>query len=97
MRTAVALTVVAAALAACDSPSLSMAGANRAQVDVGGMTFGVHYHGTQAEVLRLNRQWRPSWAEVSQNATIAVQQVTGCRVAQITGDPALMKATLDCR
>jgi hypothetical protein len=97
MRTAVALTVVAAALAACDSPSLSMAGANRAQVDVAGMTFGVHYHGSQAEVLRLNRQWRPSWAEVSQNATIAVQQVTGCRVAQITGNPALMKATLDCR
>ena len=83
-------------LAACDSPSLSMAGANRAQVDVGGMTFGVHYRGTTAEVLRLNRQWRPSYAEVSANARIAVQQVTGCRVAEITGDPSILKATLDC-
>lgn len=96
MRAALTLAAIAATLAACGSPSLSMAGANRAQVDVGGMTFGVHYRGSQAEVLRLNREWRPSWAEVSQNATIAVQQVTGCRVAQITGDPALMKATLDC-
>jgi hypothetical protein len=83
-------------LAACDSPSLSMAGANSEQVQVGGMTFGVHYRGTEAEVLRLNRDWRPSFAEVSANARIAVQQVTGCRVRDITGDPAILKATLDC-
>jgi len=83
-------------LTACDSPSLSMAGANSEQVQVGGMTFGVHYRGTTAEVLRLDRDWRPSYAEVSANARIAVQQVTGCRVAEITGDPAILKATLDC-
>lgn len=83
-------------VAACDSPSLSMAGANSAQVQVGGMTFGVHYKGTEAEVLRLDTRWRPSFAEVSANARIAVQQVTGCRVADITGDPAMMKASLDC-
>ncbi len=91
-----ALLLAPLLLTACDSPSLSMAGANSAQVEVGGMTFGVHYRGSRAEVLRLNRQWRPSYAEVSANARIAVQQVTGCRVAQITGDPAIMKATLDC-
>jgi hypothetical protein len=73
-----------------------MAGANSAQVQVGGMTFGVHYRGTEAEVLRLDTRWRPSFAEVSANARIAVQQVTGCRVADITGDPAILKATLDC-
>jgi|GEM_PF-2061559 len=92
-----AASVAMMVLTACDSPSPAMRATRNATVDVGGMTFGVHWNETEAEIYRTGWAKRNQWASIPANAEIAVKQVTGCAVKSMDGDPALMTARLDCR
>ena len=83
-------------LAGCDSPSPAMRASRNATVEVGGMTFGVHWTDDEAEIYRTGWAKRSQWADIPANAEIAVKQVTGCAVKSMDGDPALMTARLDC-
>lgn len=81
----------------CDSPMPGLQGEQHETVDVGGMTFGIHWTATEAEIYRTGWINRSEWPNVTSNAEIAVKQVTGCEVKSIVGDPALMTARLDCK
>ena len=91
-----AAVAVVMLVGACDSPSPAMRASRNATVDVGGMTFGVHWTDTEAAIYRTGWAKRSAWANVPVNAELAVRQVTGCNVKSMDGDPALMTARLDC-
>ena len=91
-----AAILVSVFVTGCDSPSPAMRASRNATVEVGGMTFGVHWTDDQAEIYRTGWARRGQWADVPGNAERAVRQVTGCEVKSMDGDPALMTARLDC-
>lgn len=87
-------------VAACDSPSPAVARWDRATVQQGGMTFGVHWDPVQgrAEAYRTSRHLRPSLRAVMANAQQAIQQASGCKVREgtLTGDHAIVTAAITC-
>lgn len=52
--------------------------------------------GSLVEVTRLSPEWRPRFAEIAHQAAAAVRAETGCAVAWIRGDPAMMILGLAC-
>ena len=83
-------------LAACDMAGRDFRGLPATRVDLGGMQFAVRTNGTTAEAIRLNRMLRPRMAQVGTLAGLAIEQVSGCRVRQISGDVAVVTARLHC-
>lgn len=81
---------------ACDTASPEFAGVTPVRVTVGGSVFDVRVEGRRAEALRLNAQAAPRLASVGVPAVLAIERVSGCRVDRLTGDQAMMRATLDC-
>jgi hypothetical protein len=83
-------------VAACDSPTPAVSRWNKATIETGGMTFGVHWNADRAEAFRTSKHWRPALGEVRANAAAAIGQASGCRVGSIDGDHAIVKAKLSC-
>lgn len=83
-------------LAACDTPSPHFAGLPATRVTVDGSTFDVRVNALQAEALRTNAQYAPRLGPIGTRATVAMEKVSGCKVAKITGDAALVRGYLDC-
>jgi hypothetical protein len=85
-------------MVSCDSPSPAMMGTEAQRIDVDGATFSVRVRGTRAEAIRLNPMPMPSIGAVIQRAGRAMELASGCRVIgdSIRGDPALLRADLDC-
>lgn len=83
-------------LAACDMAGRDFRGLPVTRVDLGGMQFAVRTNGTKAEAIRLNRMLRPRMDLVGPLAGLAIEQVSGCRVRQISGDVAVVTARLQC-
>lgn len=96
MRSVLILAVLT--LAACDSPSPAMWGADVAQIEVDGSTFSVRRAGDRVEALRVSMEFRPKKYETLMKAAIAMQQTTGCaiRTGSLRGDQAVARAELDC-
>jgi hypothetical protein len=92
--------VVLLVLAACDSTTPAVARWPHTTVDQGGMTFGVHWNREleQAEAYRISHHWRPRLSTVMANAKVAIERVSGCKVAEggLSGDQAIVKARLAC-
>ena len=88
-------SVVFAILAACDAPSPSMRGSVTREVTIEGSTFTVHRLGDRAEAIRTNFEYRDG---VMARGHRAIELATGCQIVRgsFTGDPALMKAKLNC-
>lgn len=86
------------ALAACDSPSISMMGGTKTEVTIDGSRFSVHRHEDRVEVIRTNMQWRPTADQIVPKAEMAIRQATGCAVRgnSLEGDAAIIKARLNC-
>jgi len=84
--------------AGCDSPSPSMRGATRTVVEIEGSRFSVHRIDDRVEVYRTSFEYHPMMDITRMRAEMAIQQATGCavRANSFDGDPALMKARLDC-
>jgi len=84
------------ALAACDTASPEFAGVAPVRVTAGASVFDIRVDGRRAEAVRLNPQPAPRLASVGVPAVLAIEAVSGCRVDRLTGDQAMMRATLDC-
>ena len=91
-----ALLALAALLAACDSPSPRYAAGGAESVEVDGSRFSVRLDGAEAEVTRTSVEMLPKFEEVARKARIALVQVSGCEVAWLEGDIALIRAGLSC-
>lgn len=83
-------------LAACDTPGPDYRGVAAQRVTVGKSTFDVRIDGDTAQAIRLNAEWAPRPMAVMPRAVAAIEQVSQCRVSQIGGDQAVIKARLDC-
>ncbi len=89
---------MAMSLAACNGPSPRLAGTTGQRVEVGGASFIVYHRGDRAEAVRTNFEFPANVRSVFPRAITAMEQVSGCRVVpgSAVGDPALIKADLDC-
>lgn len=87
------------ALAACDSPSVSVTGQAPVQIAAGGHVFSVRVRDSYAESIRTDAAWPPpKSAEIVPLAIEAMERVSGCTVrkASVRGDAAIQKARLSC-
>lgn len=83
-------------LAACNTPGYEFRGINPVRVSIGKSTFDVRVDGTSAQAIRINPEWAPRFEAVAPRGAMAMQKVSGCKVARLRGDPAVMLARLDC-
>lgn len=90
------LFLLSVLLAGCDSPSLRFTGIPAQRIDAGGMTFSVRIRDDTAEAMRISQAWLPRERDVFRNATIAIEQASGCAVDRVDGDQAIVRAGLDC-
>lgn len=84
------------AVVACDTASPEFAGVAPVRVSIGETVFDVRVAGRRAEAVRLNAELAPRLASVGVPAVLAIERVSGCKVARLNGDQAMMRATLDC-
>ena len=81
--------------AACDTPGPSFRGIEPVRISVGKSIFDVRVDGNRAQAIRLNMEWAPRPAAVAPRAVAAIEQVSGCRVARLDGDQAVILARLE--
>jgi hypothetical protein len=93
----VTLTIFCTALAACNMPSIEFLGFDLATVTVEGSTFDVRVKGTAAEAIRTNLQYAPGMGQMGGRASVAIEQVSGCKVKRFGGDQAVIFAELACK
>ncbi len=89
---------LAMACAACDSPSITMAGATKTVVQVEQSTFSVYQLGDRVEVIRTNIEYGRDAKGIMARAIAAIPLATGCEVVpgSLDGDPALLTAKVHC-
>ena len=78
-------------------PSIEFLGFDSATVMVEGSTFDVRVKGTVAEAIRTNLQYAPGMGQMGGRASVAIEQVSGCKVKRFGGDQAVIFAELDCK
>jgi hypothetical protein len=83
-------------LLACDRPSQAFRGVVPQRVSIGDSIFDIRVKEQRAEALRLNSEWAPRRAAVEPRARAAIEKASGCKVARIRGDPAMIVADLSC-
>lgn len=83
-------------LGGCGGASPAFFGVDPVRVHAGGHVFDIRVDGRRAEAVRRNMVWLPRLASVGVPAVGAIEAVSGCRVDRLTGDQAMMRATLDC-
>ena len=93
----VTLTILCTALAACNMPSIEFLGFDSATVTVEGSTFDVRVKGTVVKAIRTNLQYAPGMGQMGGRASVAIEQVSGCKVKRFGGDQAVIFAELDCK
>ncbi|MBT9384743.1 hypothetical protein KM176_12815 [Pseudooceanicola sp. CBS1P-1] len=84
-------------LSACGMPDPHFAASPVARVRVGEDLFEVRRRGLLAEAVRRNARLAPRLEAVAGPARRAMESVTGCRMAAVMGDAALVLGVLDCR
>ncbi|WP_050529730.1 hypothetical protein [Pseudaestuariivita atlantica] len=83
-------------LAACNAPGPLMRGMPAQQVTVNGDTYDVRRNGPYMQAIRRNLRGLPRISEIAAGAEAAMEQVSGCDVAWLTGDVAVMVGGLSC-
>ena len=78
-------------LAACNTPSPGFYGGEPVRMHLGGSTFDIRVKGRRAEAIRLNMEWAPRLSSVGEKAVLAIEKVSGCEVARLKGDAALVE------
>lgn len=94
----VLLVALLFALSGCNTPQAGFRYDLQKNITVGQNSFVVYANQTQAQVVRLNRIRLRDTGQVALDATVAIEETTGCvvRRGSIKGDPALIKARLKC-
>ena len=83
-------------VASCDTAGRGYMGLPATRAEAGGHVFDVRVRGVEAEAVRRNAALLPGFGDVARAAEAAIEQVTGCGVTQVTGDPSVVRAMLDC-
>ncbi len=85
-------------LAGCNTPPPAFGGIAPVRVQVEQSLFDVRIRGDRAHALRLNPEYTTSLAAVAPRARRAIEQASGCRVAEgsIAGDAIFVTAGLRC-
>ncbi len=85
-------------LAACDSPHPAFNAVQRQTITVQGSTFQIRIRNDIAEAIRTNFEFNPKSRAIFPKATKAIEMVSGCKVVpdSMEGDPALVRARIDC-
>lgn len=83
-------------LTACNTPSQAFRDVPVSTVTIDGSTFDVRIKDRRAEALRTNVQYAPRMGPIGGRAAMAIEQVSGCLVHDISGDQAVVQARLDC-
>ena len=83
-------------LAGCNTPGAGFMGVPAQRITVDGSTFDVRQDGDVAQALRVNHQWPARRDVVFPRAGAAIRAVTGCKVRRMTGDVAMIRASLSC-
>jgi len=91
-----ACLLLIAALPACDTPGPAFRDVVPVRMHLGGSSFDIRVTDRQAEAIRLDPRWAPRLGAVGAPAVLAIEAVSGCRVARLRGDQARMVAALDC-
>lgn len=83
---------------ACSAPSPAMRGAISTDINVDHSRFTVHRLADQAEAVRTSFEPPGRLRGVMHRGYIAIERATGCRIIRgsFDGDPALMRARLNC-
>jgi len=92
----VVVVFVLAFVAACNTPGARFHAVPPVRVEVGQSVFEVRRAGPWAQAIRLTPEWAPRPAAVLPRAVLAIERVSGCRVARLGGDQAVVVAQLDC-
>lgn len=90
------LIVFCLPLLSCNTPSPRFAGAPVQRVQIAQSIFDVRIKDRRAEAIRLNSEWAPRLEAVAPRARAAIRQVSGCEVARLRGDAAMILADLKC-
>ena len=83
-------------LSGCNGPGLRHLGVAPVPVAEGGMTFDIRTRAGMAEAIRTNPMAGVRMVDVATNGGRAILRVTGCEVAWLRGDPAVLLAGLNC-
>ena len=78
-------------------PSIEFLGFDSAKLTVEESTFDVRVKGTVAEAIRTNLQYAPGMGQMGGRASVAIEQVSGCKVKRFGGNQAVIFAELDCK
>lgn len=90
------LLFLAALLAGCNTPSPHFDGRPALRVMAGGHLWEVRRKGRLAEAIRVDRTYAPRVGPLGGSAEAAIRMATGCDVARLRGDAAMMVARLKC-
>ena len=83
-------------LGACNAPGRHFHGIEPVRIEVGKSVFEIRQRGKLAEALRINKRHAPRLGRVADEAKLAIEQATECRVTRILGDAAMITARLRC-
>ncbi len=90
--------ILAAALAACASPSPEFFGVTPQRLDVEGTEIVVYHRGDRAQAIRMGFARPGEHGVIIDRMIVAIEQTTGCRVppGQTDGDSGVLNARLAC-
>ncbi|MEC3859722.1 hypothetical protein VK792_00375 [Mesobacterium sp. TK19101] len=83
-------------LGACNTAGPGFHGIPATRASAGGSDFLIRQRGSVAEVMRVSPERFPRFASVARRGVLATQQVTGCTVGWVQGDPSMMHMGLAC-
>lgn len=84
------------ALAGCNAPGLGFSGLPAVEVTQGESRFALRRRGDEVEAVRISREVLPRFDRVALSAARAAERTYGCRARAPTGDPSVVRMTLDC-
>lgn len=98
MTRALVLLMFLTVMNGCNTPSIGFSQIEPRSITLGANTFDVRVKEDRAEALRMDAMYGTPLAVQTQIAVQAIEEVTGCEVLpqSITGDPAMVQATIDC-
>ncbi len=83
-------------LAACSAGTPFFSGLPATRIAVNGSVFDVRVRHDLAEAVRINTQYAPRLGPIRERAALAMMQVSGCPVLDVSGDAAVTVGVLGC-
>ncbi len=83
-------------LTGCEAPGQHFRHVDPKTAMSGGSVFEIRQRGTLVEAIRLNSRYAPRLGRVADEAKLAIERTTGCRVTRVLGDAAVIIARVVC-